>query len=225
MFFRRTYSLLCLFLFVTPSACSKAEPTDNECDPPAESDCEKYYNRLNLLNVPDVQQTTAYSCGASALQAVLYYWGIVRTERTLMTELGTTPDLGTHPSNIVSVASDNYNLYADRRNDLTIADLEEGISEGFTIIVDIQAWRDGTGSWDDTWEDGHYLVFIGYDDENLYFEDPVLFGTRASIPRAEFESRWHDYEGETYATATEINYHLGIFIFGSEHSPIFEHVE
>jgi uncharacterized protein YvpB len=40
--------------------------------------------------------------------------------------------------------------------------------------------------------DGHFIVAIGYDDQNFYFEDPSLAGRRGFIPIAEFDQRWHE---------------------------------
>ena len=66
------------------------------------------------------------------------------------------------------------------------------------MIIACQAWSDVSPAhlpWDKDWEDGHYMVVIGLDADNIYFEDPAMLGTRGMIPRQEFLSRWHDYEG------------------------------
>jgi predicted double-glycine peptidase len=34
------------------------------------------------------------------------------------------------------------------------------------------------------------MVVIGYDDKNIYFEDPAIFG-KGYIPIKEFVKRWH----------------------------------
>ena len=54
-----------------------------------------------LAGVPDVRQSTGYSCGAAALQAVLAHWGISEREDRLVARLHSTPQLGTHPNDIV----------------------------------------------------------------------------------------------------------------------------
>jgi hypothetical protein len=53
-----------------------------------------------LAGVPDVRQSTDYSCGAVALQAVLAYWGISEREDRLIARLHSTPQQGTHPDDI-----------------------------------------------------------------------------------------------------------------------------
>ena len=57
-----------------------------------------------LTSVPDVRQSTSYSCGAASLQAVFNYWGIDAREGTLMQELNTSYETGTLPESIVRVA-------------------------------------------------------------------------------------------------------------------------
>jgi predicted double-glycine peptidase len=149
-----------------------------------------------FASVPDVRQSTGYSCGAAALQAVLAYWGTSEREDRLVARLKSTPEAGTHPLDIVRVAGE-FGLTAELREGLALADLEAALSAGTTVIVDLQAWRDRTDlPWTETWDDGHYMVLLGMDGENLYFEDPSLLGARGLIPRAEFVDRWHDYEGD-----------------------------
>jgi uncharacterized protein len=183
-----------------------------------------------LSTVPDVRQSQPYSCGASALQAVFSYWGIDKREGVLLQELGTTEEYGTPPESIVNVAR-AYNFSAGLRTNLTLADLEEANTEKIPVIIACQAWSDvspATLPWDQDWEDGHYMVVIGIDQENTYFEDPSLLGTRGVIPRQEFLSRWHDYEGAPpFGVNSTVLYHAGIFISGNRPAayPVFTHVD
>ncbi|MCQ8893969.1 MAG: GNAT family N-acetyltransferase [Methanolinea sp.] len=60
------------------------------------------------------------------------------------------------------------------------------------------------------------MVVIGIVDENVYFGDPSLPGTRGMIRRDEFISRWHDQAGETpFGNRSGVFHHAGIFIRGS----------
>jgi predicted double-glycine peptidase len=169
--------------------------------------------------VPDVRQSTGYTCGAAALQAVLAYWGVSEREDRLAARLRSTPEAGTHPLDIVRVARE-LGLEADLREGLALSDLEAALSSGTTAIVDLQAWRDRDDlPWTETWDDGHYIVLLGMDAQYLYFEDPSLLGRRGLIPRAEFVDRWHDYEGEPPLDPADRRYvHMAIFLRGS-HPP------
>lgn len=174
--------------------------------------------------IPDVRQSTFYSCGAAALQAVLHYWGIDVREGDLMTALRSDPERGTHPDAIVRVAL-KFGLKAELRETLTVADLEESLRRGVPPIVDIQAWtqsdlKSPDFRWADDWEDGHYVVLIGIEGDDLVFEDPSLLGTRGFIPRTEFLSRWHDYEGEPPYSSSDAGdrayVRMAIFIEGTK---------
>jgi predicted double-glycine peptidase len=169
-----------------------------------------------LAGVPDVRQSTDSSCGAAALQAVLAYWGISEREDRLIARLHGTPLQGIHPDDIVRGARE-FGLQAELREGLGLDDLEKALAGGVTIIVDLQAWRAKEDkSWTETWEDGHYMVLLGMDGRNLYFEDPSLLGSRGFIPRQEFIDRWHDYEGDPPLDAKDRTYvHMAIFIKGS----------
>jgi uncharacterized protein len=175
-----------------------------------------------LTGVPDVRQSTPYSCGAAALQAVLSYYGIDKRERALMVSLKTTEEAGTSPGNIVRVAEEN-GFEARIREGLTLTDLEQAVREGIPVIADIEAWTDARKpgfSWAEDWEDGHYVVVIGGDGRNVYVEDPSLLGTRGVIPGAEFVERWHDYEGAPPHDALDRSYvRMGIFITGKKPVP------
>jgi len=73
------------------------------------------------------------------------------------------------------------------------------------------------------------MILLGADEENLYFEDPALLGSRGVIPRAEFVERWHDYEGEPPLDPSDRKtIRLAIFIRGenpASDSPGFSRVE
>ncbi|HSD58196.1 MAG TPA: C39 family peptidase [Methanotrichaceae archaeon] len=181
-----------------------------------------------LPGVPDTRQSTEYSCGAAALQAVLSYWGRDVGEEDLRELLNTDPESGTYPEDILRVASE-LGLEAEYRENSTLEEIETSVSQGVPVIVDCQAWRSpasGNVSWADDWVDGHWMVIIGLDDENVYFEDPYILGRRGFMSRQEFEERWHNPRGwDESDTVKQI--HLGIFIRGENSTTIrpFRHVD
>jgi predicted double-glycine peptidase len=172
-----------------------------------------------LSSVPDVRQSTNYSCGAACTQAVLnYYLGLDVGESMVMQELGTNNN-GTSPGSIMRVL-EAHGLSADMRQNLTLADLQDAISRKIPVIIVAQAWRDNTSlAWTDTWDSGHYMVVIGIDSNNVYFEDPSLLGCRGQIPRQEFLDRWHDDGGGEIGAPSVYN-HMGIY---ATNSTIVEH--
>jgi predicted double-glycine peptidase len=168
------------------------------------------------LPLPIVRQATDYSCGAAALLAILFYWGVYDGgESELYAELGTTPADGTPPWNLAKGAR-AHGLDAEMKEHQTLDDLREGLARGETIIVDYQAWKDGDDGkpWKDTWEDGHYSVLAGIDDHYVYLMDPSGGPGYVYIPIAEFLERWHDYE-TTPAGKVEAR-QLAIYIKGDK---------
>lgn len=183
-----------------------------------------------IEGVPDVRQSTTYSCGAAALQALLSYWGIDKRERDLMQALETSEVEGTSPEAIVRVAKE-IGCEAYTKENLSLKDIEESLRHWIPVICAIQAWADIRSegfSWDKAWEDGHYVIVIGLDSLSVYVEDPSILGTRGVIPREEFIARWHDYRGEPpYDPSDQPYIHLGIFVVGSkaDEKPAFTRVE
>lgn len=166
-----------------------------------------------LLNVPDVKQPTNSSSGAAALQAVLAYYGTDTSLTELVNRTNTTEN-GTLPEDIAQAARDS-GLTAEVRENMTLQDLHQNIDQGVPTIVLCQAWRDNTtGNWTNNTGDSHYLVVIGMDDQNIYFEDPAILGSRGYIPLQEFLERWHDqYLNPETGNNTTVT-HLGIVVTG-----------
>ncbi len=151
----------------------------------------------NLLNVVDVRQATPYTCGVSSSQAILNYFGIDKREDELALQFGTTEANGTSPSQIITGLK-SYGLIATPKENTTLEELKENIKNKIPTMVVIQAWADNypPADWSKTWEDGHWVIIIGMDEQNIYFEDPVLLGSRGKMSKEEFLMRWHDYSGD-----------------------------
>lgn len=174
----------------------------------------------DALGVPLHEQETDYSCGAAALLSVLRYWNVFSgKESDLYGPLGTDPRQGTEPPKLEQVAR-AMGLKAQLRKGMSVHDLREALARGETVIVDIQAWREGATAnipWEQDWEDGHYVVLIGIDRANAYFEDPVLDDAYAYIDLNELPRRWHDYEDRN--GTVERYYQAGIVIGGGAPKP------
>lgn len=146
------------------------------------------------LAVPDVRQATDYTCSASALQAVLAYYGVEMREDVLARELGATPEDGAPPEAIVRVAI-AHGLTATKRENMTVEDLAAQVAQGHPVIVQLQAWSDAPRtSWADAWDDGHYVILVAIEGDRLVFEDPSVLGSRSVLTRRELEERWHDID-------------------------------
>lgn len=146
------------------------------------------------LAVPDVRQATDYTCSASALQAVLAYYGVAMREDVLARELGATPADGAPPEAIVRVAI-AHGLSARKREHMTVEDLAAEIDRGHPVIVELQAWSGAPRTaWATDWDDGHYAIAVAVEGDRVIFEDPSVLGSRSVLSRRELEERWHDID-------------------------------
>jgi uncharacterized protein len=141
-------------------------------------------------HVPTVRQETDYSCGAAALMAVFKYFRVgPKTEEEIRKLLDTNSEDGTRTKNIIKVAR-KFGLETKAKYNMDPHDLKKWLDEEKPIIVCLQAW--GKKKHYKTKDSGHYVVAIGYDKNNVYFQDPSLTKTRGHIPWKEFIKRWHD---------------------------------
>jgi len=148
------------------------------------------------LKVPDVRQSTGYTCSAAALLAILAYYGEEAREDRLSRELGATPEAGAPPAAIVRVAR-AHGLTAELKEGMTILELERAVSAGIPVLLAIQAWPEQPGrDLAAAWDEGHYVIAVGVERERFLFEDPSLLGSRGTLTREELEARWHDTDGK-----------------------------
>ncbi len=163
---------------------------------------------VSLKNFPELRQTYDYDCGATALQSVLAYYGIDAREDQVM-HVAKTTETGTNPQNM-ALAIEHYGLTPEAR-EMTLADVTGFIKRGIPVIILLQAWTETPNvNWKNDWEDGHYVIAIGYDDEKMLFEDPSAI-ERTYIPFQELLDRWHDSD------VNGVHYvHYGIAVSGPE---------
>lgn len=169
-----------------------------------------------LLDVPDVRQATDYTCGPSALQAVLGYWGIEVREDEVAKACHATPADGTNRHSLIRVAN-AYGLRTIAKSPMTTADLKAALRQGYPVILAVQAWSETPNKdYRQEWEDGHYVVAIGYDRDRLYVEDPSILGSRGWLTFQELDRRWHDSD-----FGPQDHYRrLGIVCIGKRRAPL-----
>jgi predicted double-glycine peptidase len=151
------------------------------------------------IAVPDTTQQTAYSCGASCLQAVCKYYGVgPDDEWEFVRSLRTDHRLGSDPEPIQRVAR-QLGLRCRAYSPMTIAELKAELRRRHPVLLLIQAWgrEKRRGLWRRRrdychhWLDGHWVVAIGFDHDALYFEDPSLQAVRGYLRIEELLGRWH----------------------------------
>lgn len=160
-----------------------------------------------MLDFPRVRQSANFTCGAAALQSVLAYYGKDFPERVLTQKLGTDREDGTDYERIAKFA-----IKCGLRTflgSLEFSEIQRAIDKRWPVILAIQAYADKTADeYEDGYENGHYVVVIGYDKSGLYFADPVMYH-RGYLSYEECAKRWHDKD------KSEKLQNLGIIITGT----------
>lgn len=150
-----------------------------------------------ILSVPVVPQTTDFSCGAAALLAVLKYWlgpdGLPTNEVALWALLGTNPVEGTGPEPIAGVAR-ALGLSAEVKDGMTTADVPALLASGTTALLAVQAWGSDPETYDMTDKDGHWVVLVGADEEQVRVMDPSSPEGYTHLDLSDLARRWHDLD-------------------------------
>jgi len=177
---------------------------------------------MPILKFPEFRQVYKYDCGASALQSVLVYYGFDVREKDIMDLAGTSAHDGTPIKGFKKVAK-HYGLKSKVRK-LTIENVKKYIAKRVPVIIDLEAWSEKKKvDWEDDWQDGHYVVAIGYDRDKFYFEDPSSVH-RTFLTFVELQKRWHDQDPKTKKKLVNI----GIIISGRKpdyHPERAEHMD
>lgn len=150
------------------------------------------------LKIPLCEQEVDYSCGAAAVRSVVaYFTGRDVPEKALRAALGTTPEDGTDPSNMVEFLGRIPGLVVASRV-MTIEDLRRCVDHEEVVIVDLQAWSDHKNpNYRKTWLDGHYVVLSGYEGDKFLFADPSS-DKPVYLDADWLEERWHDEDDEGF---------------------------
>lgn len=162
--------------------------------------------------VPIVRQAYDYSCGAASLASCLYYWGVWEGREPELYEPLGTDDEGTSGEGIIEVA-EKYGLLAQTKSNLNTDDLRGYLKEGYTVILSVQSWGNYTEDtdWEKVWDDGHYVVLVGIEGQDVYLMDPSVAGSYRRMTIRELLNCWHDYSDEG-----EYDYYGAIILRGDK---------
>ena len=175
------------------------------------------------INIPNVSQQENWSCGAAALLSILLYFGKGPLNEKLVTDQLGMNKSGTDPFQIKKVLDKYYLRYKEYRG-MNIGQLIYHIKRRVPVLIMLQAWGniEKYCKCKKGCKDGHWLIAIGYDRDNIYFEDPALIMSRGYIPISELDKRWHDYEYLNEYDAKRKNKvnsdHYGLVVFGKKSS-------
>lgn len=153
-------------------------------------------NLPGLIHLPITRQATSFTCGAAAVASLLHWLNpeFDFSEDHLAREMKSDNVHGTTIANIYRFTR-SLGLVVDWRDGWTIDSLEQSVKAGIPVLVLIQAYRDSPDvDWRTDWDDGHFVVVNGIDQDNVYMMDPSSRGNYTFVPRDEFLDRWHDVD-------------------------------
>ncbi len=150
-----------------------------------------------IKNFPFVRQNTDWTCGPVAVKSVLKYFGINKSEIRLVDELGCTTEHGTDFDKVIDFFKrNNFKVTAKRT---TLKTVKSFVRRNIPCLVCIQAWSDNPNiDYATDWDDGHFIIIIGYDNNNIIYEDPSIHqkNKRGRLSNKEFMKRWHDVDSK-----------------------------
>jgi predicted double-glycine peptidase len=179
--------------------------------------------KAKLTDFPSLRQVYSYSCGASALQVLTMFYGYDMREGQIIEKIGTTEE-GTERENMIKFLK-KLGFKVEERQKYTIDNLKNFINKNMPVIIPLQAWvgDDFKPGWEKGWDNGHYVVVMGYTDDHIIFSDPSsIYDTYLSYE--ELDLRWHDV-GMTPKDKLD---HYAIVPYGKKqefHSDVFIHMD
>ncbi|MDD3263468.1 MAG: C39 family peptidase [Candidatus Nanoarchaeia archaeon] len=147
--------------------------------------------KKELINVPLIRQYSNYDCGAACVQSILGYFNFnVRLEDIIKT-------FKMNKNNCINCYEippflKFFDIDSEIKKDFTIKELENCLDKNQPIMVALQSNKPSNVKWKDCYNQGHFVIIIGYDKDYYYCMDPSTLGYRTFIDKKEFEKRWHD---------------------------------
>lgn len=148
---------------------------------------------VKILEYPETRQVYDFDCGANSLLSMLVFAGIEPREDRIIRLAKTTEADGTDTEHVRFVLG-YYGQPVKAGEGMTPNDLRRAIDAGHPTMITLQAYPEDTKiPWDQMWDQGHWVVAIGYDENRIIFEDPASFH-RTWLPDGELIARWHDLD-------------------------------
>lgn len=135
------------------------------------------------VDLPCVKQEQSHTCGAAALLAICRYFGVGPDDEATIVRDMELPLDGADPVHLAR-ALDAYGLAHEETRGMTNDTLRATLDASRPVMLALQAWNEG-----------HWVVAIGYDARGVLLEDPWLDGTRGFLGWRALANRWHDIEG------------------------------
>ena len=151
-----------------------------------------YLKEAKELEFPHYRQAFDWNCGTTSMNMILSFYGHDVREDGLIKISKATPEEGAPIEGLKDIAR-KYGLKF-KEGTFTTNDLKRHIDMGWPTLLMIQAWStQDNPDWANEWDQGHYTVCVGYDDNRLFFADPSSIH-KTYIPIGALNSRWHGWD-------------------------------
>jgi predicted double-glycine peptidase len=134
------------------------------------------------IPLPRVAQKYEYDCGAAALKSLYEFENPndINPIQKYIKLLGSSKDHGTNTRQLATAVK-LLGLKMVEYKNMSLKRLEKEISTGNPVLCLIRSN-----------DHGHFVIAIGFDDTNIFFEDPWKKRFNGFLPKKEFFERWTD---------------------------------
>lgn len=146
-----------------------------------------FYDAVMRLNIPFIKQKLIYTCGPTAMQMILKYFGKSVTDTTLCAMSGTNERHGTNRQNIVSAFKVlGFNVHAHHSS--SVDELKFYLDKKVPVLVNYRHFVDNVG---------HYSVVVGFEKGNIVMHDP--YGEPFLVASVkQFDESWYGLHSKQY---------------------------
>ena len=178
------------FLFHTPFRRDRAQallPPSFEVDGRAIYVYTALRDDVAIGQVAGTAQSTPWTCGPAALQAVLAHHGDDVDEDTLAVLAGNVPVLGVRPTGLVKAATE-LGYRADCFVMRGVAALAPFLARDLPVLLVVDSWTQPGKA-------GHWVVATAVGPMRVRLMDPHAAGSWRTLTPAELDARWWHREG------------------------------
>ena len=157
-----------------------------------------------ILKLPMKGQWYDFDCGVAVAWSILKYLKIKVTYESVLKASKVCPVDGLKPVKLISLL-EKFGVSAVCEQNKNIRFLKSQINADKPVIIPIQAKKEYRKSWSNSWVNGHYVVVVGFDVNQVFIYDPSVGGSIKSLTHKQFYARWHDYSNKNDYIRTVIH--------------------
>ncbi|MFH1207914.1 MAG: cysteine peptidase family C39 domain-containing protein [Patescibacteria group bacterium] len=133
------------------------------------------------LRLPYYHQINDYSCGPAVVQMILKYYGLTKSQRSLIRLVGTNERVGTTRKKLI-LGFKKFSLETKVVFSADFTAVKEFLKNKIPVIVSYCELDS---------DQEHYAIVTGLTKKDVIFQDPWL-GSQYRLDRRNFMLRWHN---------------------------------